>query len=191
MWVRQAAHPLAPAAGWQAPGAIDIGFSQDMAVHHDQAILMARLVRDRASPAIRNLAAQIEISQVQDVGVLRGWLILWNQPSLPSAPMRWMTGRICGRYAVPDGTPMPGLATETELAALQTASGAELDRLFLRLMVRHHSGGLSMARAAAQGASLPAVRAMARNMQFEQAQEISYMTVLGQRLGVPADSATK
>ena len=39
---------------------------------------------------------------------------------------------------------MPGMATEAEVARLAAATGAEADRLFLTLMIRHHQGALSM-----------------------------------------------
>ena len=173
------------------PNAVDIGFSQDMAVHHDQAVLMARMVRERASPPIRQLASQIEASQVQEIGMLRGWLVLWSQPALAVAPMRWMSSgsggheaMMHGPHAMADGGAMPGLASQVDLDALQKAQGAEIDKLFLRLMVRHHLGGIAMMRAAEKGAALPIVRSMARNMAFDQAQEIVYMDKLGQALGM-------
>ena len=181
------------------PNAVDIGFSQDMAVHHDQAVLMARLVRDRASPPIRQLASQIEANQAQEIGMLRGWLVLWNQPALAAAPMRWMSSNPGGQgpmmkdshgmmmmngQAMADGGAMPGMASQAELDALQKAQGVDIDKLFLRMMIKHHLGGIIMLRAVEKGAALPVVRSMARNMEFDQAQEIVYMDKLGQSLGM-------
>ena len=37
---------------------------------------------------------------------------------------------------------MPGMATEDELAALRRLDGTAFDVEFLRLMIRHHQGGL-------------------------------------------------
>jgi uncharacterized protein (DUF305 family) len=39
---------------------------------------------------------------------------------------------------------MPGMLTADELAQLAAARGAEFDRLFLTLMIRHHEGALMM-----------------------------------------------
>jgi uncharacterized protein (DUF305 family) len=182
------------------PGAVDIGFSQDMAVHHDQAVLMARLVRERASPPIRQLASQIEANQVQEIGVLRGWLLLWNQPALAAAPMLWMSSNpgvhgpmmkdsnamtmMKGQAMADGGATMPGLASQAELDALQKAQGVDIDKLFLRMMIKHHLGGINMLRAVKKGAALPVVRSMARNMELDEMQEIVYMDKLGQRLGM-------
>ena len=47
---------------------------------------------------------------------------------------------------------MPGMATEDELANLRALSGTAFDVEFLRLMIRHHQGGLDMAQYAAEHA---------------------------------------
>jgi uncharacterized protein (DUF305 family) len=39
---------------------------------------------------------------------------------------------------------MPGMLTAEELAQLEGARGADFDRLFLTLMIRHHEGALMM-----------------------------------------------
>jgi uncharacterized protein (DUF305 family) len=39
---------------------------------------------------------------------------------------------------------MPGMLTDEELAALESARGAEFDRLFLTGMIGHHFGAITM-----------------------------------------------
>jgi uncharacterized protein (DUF305 family) len=165
------------------PGPVEIGYSQDMAAHHAQAVLMASMVRGRASARIQALASQIESVQLGQMGVLNGWLALWGAPALPSTPMRWMVP-ICG-----EGT-QSGLATQTELAELQTANGTALDQLFLRLMLRHHRGGMSMDLAAIKGAKIAPVRAFASSMLNDELGEIALMNqfqkdVVAQELASP------
>jgi uncharacterized protein (DUF305 family) len=191
-------HGDAASAG-DLPNAVDIGFSQDMAVHHDQAVLMARMVRDSASPPIRQLASQIEANQVQEIGMLRGWLVLWNQPALAAKPMLWMSGTPGGHehmmmmngQAMADDAPMPGLASQAELDALQKARGIDADKLFLRMMIKHHFGGIVMMRVAETGAALLPVRSIARSMELDQGQEIVYMKKLGQGLGLTMSSVSE
>jgi len=78
--------PSAQSAG----GTVDIGFAQDMSVHHRQAVLMAGLARDSSTdPTIRVLAFDIETNQLQQIGQMQGWLSLWNAAALPSG--RYMT----------------------------------------------------------------------------------------------------
>jgi len=39
---------------------------------------------------------------------------------------------------------MPGMLTEEQLKQLDAAKGAEFDKLFLTLMIQHHTGAVSM-----------------------------------------------
>lgn len=165
------------------PGPSDVGFAQDMAVHHDQALQMARLVRGRVDPRIDAIAAQIVEVQTRETGMLRGWLALWGSAALnPGAPMAWM-GDHADHGAEPDGgdgatPPMPGMASTDEMAALETLEGTELEVHFLQLMVRHHRGGIEMAGAGADAAVVPAVVSAAQLMATEQQQEVSLMLAL-------------
>jgi uncharacterized protein (DUF305 family) len=40
--------------------------------------------------------------------------------------------------------PMPGMLTEAQLRELDAARGKEFDRLFLRYMIQHHQGAITM-----------------------------------------------
>lgn len=77
--------PRSAQSGPPGAGSIDVGFAQDMSVHHLQAVTMAGWARDHsADPAIRVLAFDIESTQQAQVGMMAGWLNLWSQPTLPS-----------------------------------------------------------------------------------------------------------
>lgn len=166
------ASALAFAGGWllrssppapRGPSAVDVGFCQDMAVHHAQATLMAQLALDSGTPAVRAIARQILITQSEERGTLTGWLTTWRRPQLPSGPpMSWMPGH---HHA------MPGLATQPELDRLADARGQAFDTRFVRLMLRHHAGGIQMATAARERARLPEVRALAGAMVIHQTEE--------------------
>jgi uncharacterized protein (DUF305 family) len=155
-----------------APNAVDIGFCQDMIVHHQQAVLMAQLVRDRTTePKVAALAAGIEDEQLLEIGTLRGYLILWRAPMLPGGlPMQWMAKEaemaMSGR-----GATMPGMATAAQLDALRESKGEAMDAMFLRLMLRHHEGGQRMLNDAAQHAGVEAVRDLAARIAFDQSEE--------------------
>lgn len=153
-----------------AAGSLDVGFLQDMTVHHDQAVEMAVWARNNtADPQIRQIAYDIESAQTSQIGRMEGWLTLWGQPLTPPSGqyMAWM--------GMPSSS-MPGMASPDDLARLRAASGRDLDVAFLQLMLRHHEGGLPMMQAAATGASVPAVRALARSMVASQTSEVGVMT---------------
>lgn len=175
--------------------AVDVGFSQDMSVHHQQAVTMATLARERADDvATRQLAFDIETNQRDQIGRMQGWLGLWNQPAQATGPvMQWMTestGHQHGAAPMPmpmsGGALMPGMATSDELSRLGTLRGPEFDVYFLQLMLRHHQGGAPMAEYGATHAAVPAVRALAKNMLGSQGSEMELMkTMLSQRGAKP------
>lgn len=166
------------AAAAAAPNAVDIGFGQDMIVHHEQAVVMAQMVRGRTNdPKVAALAAGIEDDQLLDIGALRGYLTLWAAPILPSGPpMSWMASDLQHHVAGP--TAMPGMATTAALDALGRATGDDLDRMFLQLMLRHHEGGFGMLADAGVHAAVPAVRALANQMAFHQREETQTIAAL-------------
>lgn len=158
---------------------LEAGFARDMMVHHDQAVTMALLARDRTDdPLIRTLTTDIVLTQQNQIGQMLGWLNLWGLPATGSEPaMAWMGHPTTGR--------MPGMASPEEIATLESLSGAAADIEFLRLMIRHHEAGVPMAEAALTGSGNPAVRALAR--QIVAAQEIEIVAM--QDLLAEKDSA--
>lgn len=176
------------------PSEVDIGFAQDMSVHHEQAVTMATLARERASDVeVRQLAFDIETNQRGQIGRMQGWLSLWGQPAQSlGEPMSWMHGDgMSGQHGNSSGhgdssggshgggsehgRSMPGMATSEELAHLRSLRGPEFDVEFLQLMLRHHEGGVGMARYGSEHASLAPVRDLARNMLIAQGNESDLM----------------
>jgi uncharacterized protein (DUF305 family) len=185
--------PAQPAAA-----SVDVGFAQDMSVHHRQAVLMAGLARDRSNdPVIRSLGFDIERTQLEQVGRMQGWLSLWNAAALPtgrhmswmadSAVMSRMPGMAHGGGADTAGVvTMPGMASPAELEQLQAANGAAFDVLFLQLMLRHHQGGAPMAEYAAQHAETAQVRNLAQKIVTSQGAESEFLAeLLAQRGAQP------
>jgi uncharacterized protein (DUF305 family) len=114
--------------------AADVKFMQGMIHHHSQAIDMVELLYQRtASDDMRKLAKRIEVSQNDELGMMRRWLEARGQDvpgphahHMPGAPM------------------MPGMLSVEEMATLAAAKGTEFDRLFLQGMIKHHAGALTM-----------------------------------------------
>lgn len=177
------------------PGAdsVDVGFAQDMSVHHQQAVQMASWERDRtADPALKQLAFDIETTQLQQIGRMQGWLGLWgaaaDQPG--GRHMAWMaaSGDAHAHSASASGgvDAMPGMATSEQLRALRAASGEQMDVLFLQLVLRHHEGGVVMLQYASEHASTSEVRNLAGQMLSSQTSESEYLKqLLAARGGTP------
>ncbi|GAB3683764.1 hypothetical protein GCM10027597_31930 [Saccharopolyspora tripterygii] len=142
---------------------------------------MANVARERSmDPAVRQLAFDIETSQLEQTGRMKGWLSLWNEPDLPpGAYMTWMRQNAShGQHgqSARASAMMPGMASADELAKLRSLPEPEFDAFFLQLMIRHHQGGAPMMREAAERAEQPQVRNLAQQMVNAQSSEINVMT---------------
>lgn len=118
---------------------VDVRFMQGMIAHHAQALEMTRLVPTRTRREdIRRIAERIEVSQRDEIALMQRWLEQRGEevPSLDAPHEHHGAGGQHGH--------MPGMLTPEELARLAAATGAEFDRLFLELMIRHHEGALVM-----------------------------------------------
>jgi uncharacterized protein (DUF305 family) len=119
--------------------AADVAFMQGMIHHHAQALVMARLVPDRtATTPIRMLAERIDVSQQDEIALMRQWL-LDRKEAAPAGDPEHQHGPAHGH-----GELMPGMLSAEELTRLAAARGREFDRLFLEFMIRHHEGALVM-----------------------------------------------
>ncbi|MFF1445236.1 DUF305 domain-containing protein [Streptomyces sp. NPDC058295] len=168
------------AADTAAPAAdsADAGFARDMAVHHQQAVEMSYIVRDRTTDEdVRRLAYDIAQTQANQRGMLLGWLDLWGLPKVSSdGPMSWMgMGPMADGE---DGALMPGMATGTELAKLGTLNGKQAEILYLQLMTDHHKGGIHMAEGCVAKCSVGVEKRLAQGMVEAQQSEIDLMTDL-------------
>lgn len=167
-------------------GSVDVGFAQDMRMHHLQAVTMAGIERDRtADQALQGIAFDIESTQLSQASEMSGWLTVWQQPSLPApgaGHMAWMSEGGTHSHSNGEGGQttgavqrMPGMATTDELNKLRKSSGEALDVMFLQLMLRHHQGGLEMAQYAEKHASQAYVRNLAAKIVQSQKAESKQM----------------
>ncbi|UGT56369.1 DUF305 domain-containing protein [Nocardia asteroides] len=156
--------------------ATELGFVQDMTAHHQQALILTERLDPAADPAVRRLAEQIADAQRVELGTLLGWTQLANAAPTASQPMTWMANAAGHHHD--SATTMPGMATTADLDALSAARGPDAETLFLRLMYRHHAGGITMARAADTLLPTGPVKQSARAMAQSQSQELGYLGVL-------------
>ncbi|MEU6095348.1 DUF305 domain-containing protein [Streptomyces sp. NPDC047079] len=166
----------------------DAGFARDMAVHHQQAVEMSYIVRDRTSnEEVRRLAYDIAQTQANQRGMLLGWLDLWALPKVSAdPPMTWMG--MGDMASDKDGALMPGMATDTELRKLNTLRGTQAEILYLQLMTDHHKGGIHMAEGCVAKCTVGVEKRLAQGMVDAQQSEIELMsTMLKERGARPRD----
>jgi uncharacterized protein (DUF305 family) len=108
----------------------DIMFAQMMIPHHQQAVDMSELAIENAvDPEVRALAEQIRNAQAPEIELMESWL--------DEAGVRMSMGE--------HGMGMGGMLSEDEMTALENATGAEFERLYLEGMIEHHEGAIQMA----------------------------------------------
>ncbi|MFP8958979.1 DUF305 domain-containing protein [Streptomyces nanhaiensis] len=170
-----------------ADDSADAGFARDMAVHHQQAVEMSFIVRDRTDDEdVRLLAYDIANTQANQRGMLLGWLDLWNLSKISgNASMAWMESDHSAHEAR-DGAFMPGTATEAQLDELREAGGKEAEVLYLQLMTEHHQGGVRMAHGCVQQCEVPKAQKLAQGMVDAQESEMNLMAdMLAERGAAP------
>lgn len=120
-----------PATDGPGHTAADVRFMQEMIGHHAQALVMAAMAPTHgAGEMVRKLALKIDISQRDEIAMMKAWLTERNQ-AVPADD----------HAHSPD---MPGMLSPEQLARLDAARGSEFDRLFLTFMIQHHEGALRM-----------------------------------------------
>ncbi|MFJ9723351.1 DUF305 domain-containing protein [Streptomyces sp. NPDC101209] len=174
--------------GTPSAGSADAGFARDMAVHHQQAVEMSYIVRDRTkNEEVRRLAYDIAQTQANQRGMLLGWLDLWELPKVSAdPPMTWMG--MGGMASGKDGALMPGMATNTELKKLSTLSGKQAEVLYLQLMTEHHKGGVHMAEGCVAKCTVGVEKRLAQGMVEAQRSEIQLMADMLKERGAKARS---
>lgn len=148
----------------------DVRFMQGMIGHHAQALEMVALVSTHSrSDDLRRLALRIEVSQADEMQMMRQWLGRRGEP-LPDAHAHHTAH---GR--------MPGMLTAAQMAQLAAARGPAFDRLFLEGMIQHHQGALTMVEAlfkSSGGGQEPEMFDFASDVEADQAMEIARMRAM-------------
>ena len=164
----------------------DVTFVQGMIPHHRGALTMAQMADGRAEdPRVIDLANRIEAAQEPEIETMTGWLEEWGEP-LPEETDGGMGGMDHGSMDM-GGMDMSGMdmegMSEQNMAALEAASGAEFDRMWLEMMIAHHRGAVEMAQTEIAEGGNPDAVALAEEIADSQAAEIEEMETLLAELG--------
>ncbi|WP_296722542.1 DUF305 domain-containing protein [Erythrobacter sp.] len=159
------------AAASYAPA--DVAFMQHMIVHHNQAVAMAVLVKDRTNTEeIVAIAGRIESSQADEIAFMQEWLAERGEPVEDPA----MKGHGHHMHHM-----MAGMASPEQMQALAAADSVEFDRQFLELMIAHHEGAVEMVEKLLEEpgtAADPVLFRFIGDIENEQTGEIERMDVL-------------
>ena len=119
----------------------DVQFMSHMIGHHAQALVMAGWAPTHGANAeVQRLAARIINAQTDEINIMQTWLRDRRQPvpEAKSGPMKMVMNGMEHEML------MPGMLTDEQMKELDQARGKDFDKLFLRYMIQHHSGAVSM-----------------------------------------------
>ena len=117
----------------------DVKFMQGMIMHHAQAVEMTALIESHTkNQALRSLGVRINRSQSDEIAFMKRWLTSRGEPA--ATPMSHMHGMDMSSHQML----MPGMLTTKQMDALKKAKEEEFDHLFLKGMIQHHNGALTM-----------------------------------------------
>ncbi|GAA2402737.1 DUF305 domain-containing protein [Streptomyces glaucosporus] len=166
------------------PNDADFAYVTMMIEHHGQALVMTGLAEKHAkSDKVRRLADRISSAQRPEIRAMRSWLARNDGDDGEHGEHEGHGGDHGGHGGDGDhgghgGASMPGMATEEQLDELRAARGEEFDELFLKLMIAHHEGAVSMAEDAVREGRDTQVQEMAGDVAVQQSAEITRMRAL-------------
>lgn len=151
----------------------DVAFTQGMIPHHQQAVEMSDMALAQASSAkVKDLATRIKAAQGPEIEKMKGWLSSWGEPVEAESGD---TGGMPGMGGAMDDMAGMGMMTDAQMQEMQAARGAEFDRMFLTMMIRHHEGAVTMARTELDKGKFPPAKQLAQAIVDAQQKEISEM----------------
>ena len=159
----------------------DVKFAQGMVPHHQQAVRMADIALDpsvAAGKKVLDLATRIKAAQDPEIKMMTTWLTMWGQPMSESATAD--TNMTMSSSAGTDAAGMDGMMSLDEMTSLGKLKGAEFDKTWMQMMVRHHQGAITMATTEKSNGSNPDAITLANKIITAQQAEIAEMkTLLG------------
>ncbi len=161
----------------------DVHFMTGMIGHHAQALVMSGFAPENgASPTIRTLCARIINGQKDEIDIMQAWL---RDRGEKVPEIHIADGRLT-IHGPEHAHHMPGMLSAEQLEELRHARATDFDRLFLKYMIMHHRGAVTMVLDlfATDGAAQDDfVFKLASDIQADQGSEIRRMELMLEELG--------
>ena len=152
----------------------DVMFATMMIPHHQQAIEMSGMIlaKQDITAEVTELAQQIKAAQGPEISQMSGWLAGWGENPSPMTMDHDMGGGGMG----------DGMMTQAEMDALEQADGDGAARLFLKGMIKHHQGAITMAQKELVEGQNSEAKQLAQQIIDDQKAEITTMNQLYERI---------
>jgi uncharacterized protein (DUF305 family) len=103
-----------------------------------------------------------DLDRRPEINTMTAWLSDWKQP-------------LMDKGAGHDMASMDAMMSDDEMKGLATKKGADFDKAWMDMMIRHHQGAVTMAKTVSTAGSNPDVRALAAAIATAQEAEIAEM----------------
>ena len=142
-----------------AGGGVDRGFVAEMIPHHQSAVDMAEIARERGeSEFVRSLAGDIIRTQKEEIGVLQR-----EDEGLETAGVE------------PEPFPMPSGMMDMDMDTEMLKTAEPFDTEFVNMMIPHHESAVEMAQIELEKGTDPELKALAQDIIDAQEREIGEM----------------
>jgi uncharacterized protein (DUF305 family) len=161
------------AATATAPRGIDVLFAQMMVAHHAQAVRLSRILvaKPGVPERVYRIADFIAHDQQREIDETNAWLVAWEHAAVdPTDPA---VQRMHG-----DDAAAHGMLTEGQVHQVESAPPAQAAQLFLRQMIAHHKGAITMARSVLETGENRYIHNLAAHVVNEQTAENNAMRAL-------------
>jgi uncharacterized protein (DUF305 family) len=118
---------------------------------------------------------------------MQAMLQSWGLPAQPTSSAgtsgtTGMNGMNGGSSSAPPGASgtsgMPGMMSDQQMQQLNAATGTAFDRMFLQMMIQHHTGAIDMSQTELRDGQSPDAKALAQKIIDAQRAEITQMQQL-------------
>lgn len=146
----------------------DVMFLQMMIPHHQQAIDISDLALTKSADAeLLALAKNIRDEQAAEIVTMKAWLDAAGEDVEMGHSMNHSMG---------------GMLSDSDLAALKSATGKSFDLLWLKGMTGHHDGAIDMA-AMIENAKNPEIKSFGQAIVSSQSEQNKAMAAMLKRMG--------
>lgn len=151
----------------------------NMIAHHQGAVDMAKRAQTNAKhPELKTMANDIISSQSSEITDMTSWQKTWGYPASNGDMM--IDHSAMGME--------DGMAAMTQ--QLEGKTGDDFDKLFIQLMIKHHTSAIDMSKPAATNAQHQEVKDLATAVIMAQTKEVAQMKQWQQDWGYGADPAS-
>ncbi|MBA4608774.1 DUF305 domain-containing protein [Aeromicrobium sp. Marseille-Q0843] len=149
----------------EPPSAADVVFTREMIMHHRQAIELAENVRrhEGLDERVGSSARFIIQDQKNEITTMKAWLRAWQDTTGSSDEHSH------------DADAMPGMLPQSRVDEIAALDPPETEVAFLRAMIEHHEGAVTMSQDYLPEQSNAFVHSTATHIISEQTTEITYM----------------